>query len=863
MTVRVFSDDIIDLRRQEVRGSGATIGGLGLNGIDFIEVLDQDAVNPAMRQRHIDVKFLRADGVSDGVAPILTEEQFHISGGSRIPEVTIIGVFQGSDAETLRLHVDVPGDFSTYVLSVTLGGESQDPPANFDRVLSNIPFSFKADCTTDFDCAPTDPPAPSSIGTVTPSIDYLAKDYDSFRRMMLNRLSVTTPAWTERNPADIGVTLVEALAYAADHTSYFQDAVATEAYLSMARQRSSVRRHARLLSYTPAEPTNSRAFVAIHTVEDVSSPAIDNPLIARGTRLATKGNAPQGRFDIVIPPDPDTFRAFLRGGSIVFETMEDIHSLIKARNEISIYTWGDESACLVKGSISTFLIGDNTNFKIQVGDVLIFEERIPIHASTLSHDPRRRQAVRISKTPQTVTDIVTGLKVTQIHWHEDDALKMDFNLSTLHPDPACVVLGNVISVDYGRTLDAHSPRPEDIDSINSLLGGGKVSAGNSKRVKLPFQNLISTVPYDEDAARQHAATDFFNTSQASAAATISLFSADSQWHAKLGLLFSDKYETSFVVEYDNHGGAFVRFGDNVYGHRPALGTIFEVRARIAGREGLLNGNVAANSIQHICLDMDQLKADLITAGVILSTGVFATTKQPFSKIYNPLPATGAQQIENLLTTKLNAPASINTQKRAVTLADYENVTRLYKGVDRAYAERRWTGSWYTIYISVDRSKGLRVDDSFKAGLLNYLETFRLAGVDIEIRDPVFVPLSLAFKICVESGYDIADVEQALLTRFSSGLLPDGQKGVFHPDKVTFGQDIRLSPIMAEIASVSGVRYAHTPPQKGGHFRKLYEPQQDYGDVGEIPINSSEIARLDNDPNAPENGTISFTMEGGI
>lgn len=66
---------------------------------------------------------------------------------------------------------------------------------------------------------------------------------------MLDRLANIIPDWQERNPSDIGIAAVEVLAYAGDHLSYFQDAVATEAYLDTARRRVSMRRHARLLDY--------------------------------------------------------------------------------------------------------------------------------------------------------------------------------------------------------------------------------------------------------------------------------------------------------------------------------------------------------------------------------------------------------------------------------------------------------------------------------------------------------------------------------------------------------------------------------------------------------------------------------------
>ena len=54
---------------------------------------------------------------------------------------------------------------------------------------------------------------------------------------MLDRLALLVPDWRERSPADLGVTLVELLAYVGDHLSYHQDAVATEAYLRTARRR--------------------------------------------------------------------------------------------------------------------------------------------------------------------------------------------------------------------------------------------------------------------------------------------------------------------------------------------------------------------------------------------------------------------------------------------------------------------------------------------------------------------------------------------------------------------------------------------------------------------------------------------------
>ena len=100
-----------------------------------------------------------------------------------------------------------------------------------------------------------------------PYINYLAKDYASFRKLILDRLAVTMPDWRERNPADLGITLLELLAYVGDQLSYYQDAVATEAHINTARRRTSIR-HARLVDYPMHDGANARAWLAFETDVD-------------------------------------------------------------------------------------------------------------------------------------------------------------------------------------------------------------------------------------------------------------------------------------------------------------------------------------------------------------------------------------------------------------------------------------------------------------------------------------------------------------------------------------------------------------------------------------------------------------------
>ena len=124
---------------------------------------------------------------------------------------------------------------------------------------------------------------------------------------------VLHPRLAERNPSDLGVTIVEVLAYAADYLSYYQDSVATEAYLDTARRRISVRRHTRLLDFRMMEGTNARVWVQVWVEGPSGASALRLPA---STRLLTRSRVP----DCVDLGSRDYDRA-LEEGALVFQTL--------------------------------------------------------------------------------------------------------------------------------------------------------------------------------------------------------------------------------------------------------------------------------------------------------------------------------------------------------------------------------------------------------------------------------------------------------------------------------------------------------------------------------------------------------------
>src|SRR5258708_7598348 len=242
------------------------------NGIDFLEISDD--------QRSLCVHFF------GHVPENITVANVRIEGGRRIRDIHAVKVEIDSahDPELddcLRITLDKFGDFSIYrlclvervpvdeklALAKAEGKVAWRPMSGLDPRYSCLEFSFKVDCPSDIDCKQA-PPCPPE-GFPAPDTNYPATDYASFRPLILDRLALIMPDWQERHVPDLGITLVELIAYVGDYLSYYQDAVATEAYLDTARKRISVRRHARLVGYRMHEGNNARAWVTVDTSSDL------------------------------------------------------------------------------------------------------------------------------------------------------------------------------------------------------------------------------------------------------------------------------------------------------------------------------------------------------------------------------------------------------------------------------------------------------------------------------------------------------------------------------------------------------------------------------------------------------------------
>jgi hypothetical protein len=822
-------------RKALVRAEGS------LNGIDYLEVLDQAAPPGTPPQQTLLLRCLRSIGA-------LTQDNVRIEGGVRVTDVGVLWARAGNSPELASLlgenesellalineldnldrllvvRTDQPGDFSTYVLRVADSSVLVDqPPPGFDPLLAATTFAFKIECPSDFDCETVQAGPPPGVPEA--AIDYLAKDFSSFRQLMLDRLAVVMPDWKERNLADLGVALVEVLAYAADHLSYFQDAVATEAYLDTARRRISVRRHARLVDYFLHDGANARAWVCFSVAGQSDA---DAATLVAGTRLLSRES--QSEPAVKSPDSSDTSNPGAK--PIVFETLHDVR-LRAQRNTIPFYTWGDPSCTLPVGTIRASLLGGTSELGLTRGDVLLFEEVLgPETGREVDADPAHRHVVRLNVDPVERIDPLSGATVLDIRWHVRDALPFALSLREFagpdgRPRGASVAHANVALADHGRTF------------VDEPLDPQQVPETDRYRPVLRQIGLTQRSPYVHDQARLASAADAIVQDRRSVGPDIVLIGDDETWLPRRDLLASDRFAPEFVVEMEEDGRAHLRFGDDVLGRAPAAGASFTATYRVGNGSA---GNVGAGSIARVVSHLGGI------------TGVT-----------NPLPATGGTDPEPLDQARLYAPQAFRTQERAITAADYGVAAQRHPEVQRAAATRRWTGSWYTMFVTVDRLGGQPVDAAFESDMRAHLERFRLAGHDLEIDAPRFVALDIALTVCVAPGFYRSIVKQALLERFSSVDLPSGQRGFFHPDNFTFGQPVFLSQIIAAVMATPGVYWvdADDTPPKPNRFQRWGQPPRGEVAAGRISMSRLEIARLDNDLNRAENGRIEFLMQSGL
>lgn len=833
----------------------------GANGFRLAYVT-LDATDPPLFA-WLDVEFINANAL----AALPPREAFVVQGRVRrhAPGVSVTEVHPdpGGNPAGLRLKLEPVGDYATYILTTSAAGLTAPDDAltaAMDPLFNALPFKFRPGCFN-ISCAP-DAGGPPRNDTA-PAIDYLARDYDSFRHVLMAAMAARVRNWAPTSEADLDQVLIDLVAARGDELADAHDRVLAERGMATARQRVSLARHSRLVDYHIHQGNQATTTVALHVAA-----ATDLPPVGEEAFAVWNGGA---RWNA--------------GDAVVFALFEDRprwrRRVFAELNELRLYTWSDTVTALERGATSADLTiagqttqasalllrdllrgstapqaGAPADVDASVDRLLIEEVLNPATGTENGRNLQRRQLLRLlpgAARADAMRDPVTGDWFCRVNWAAGDALRERFCFvadcgAAFKPDIS-LFYGNLVELGQGRPrrttfVPEGAPLPASGDT--QLVATHAVHwqpLWRPRGADVELSGAIAELPRDpaiEPLAYRPTPTGGDVAPRSTLVVLVGGFAQP--WSERIDLIESDGSEEHFIVETDEAQTSRLRFGDGRNGAPLPAGATIVCRYQ-TGRG--LAGNVGCDT--------------LTTASVQLL------------RVWNPFDVVDGREPEPRDDIVRRAPEAYRQrQQRAVTLADYAAAAERIAGVAHARARYAWCGSWRAVQVVVDPVGGGVPGADLVVRLRGALDALRLIGDDVEIRAAASVPLDVKLVLCARPAYWIEDLRHVLESEFSDSFTPDGRSGFFHPDAWTFGQSLHASQLIGRALAVQGVDRVlrvsmrrFNPGLGGGLVTVEIAP----GDLpeslpGVLPLGPFEILVVANDPDQLAQGRIVFEIHGG-
>jgi hypothetical protein len=829
---------------EEVRAERARNLGT-LNGMKLVFV----ELHPLAMPTHalLDVEFYNDNVLGDIDTAVNTNgvpvgDIFRIRGGTKMvggenPGEVQVTALSHSSSGYLQLRVEPIGDYSTYTLSVTyLDGAGK---SRFDLLFDNLPFKFRPGCFN-INCAPDFEEGQASD---IPGIDYLAKDFESFKHVLINAMRDRVPDWEPTSEADLDQVILDLLAADGDLLSDFQDRVMAEAYLGRARRRVSLARHARLMDYH------------IHQGNQAS------------TMLAFEVNAAASTSPVPIGAEFGVWTGenWNDSGSVIFITSE-AHNCYPALNRLEPYTWDGALMALDAGATSADLalpvpldptVEADANAlrdlfrSAEVRYIAIYEDLNPSTGTANGRDIRKRQLLTLVEgdgAAESVFDPMgggTGRWFVRVHWLQSDGLEQRYCFITRCTgkppiENVSVFTGNLVDATQGRPhRTTFRPASEMLASDDNRLF---VRLDERHFEETPW-GIFCTMPRGPLAYRETPPGGELRTKTT---LRVMVDGFASPWEEQIDLIESQGASRHFIVETDEQAFSHLRFGTGVNGMSIPAGAKFIICEYQVGRGS--EGNVGADTL----------------------TGFDAAAAASVQAVWNPFDVVNGRDPETRDEIVRRVPEAYRSrQLRAVTLADYVARASELDEVSHAHAQYRWTGSWRTVRMAIDPVGTTVLDRPSLQRIERHLDAVRLIGEDLEVRVARYVSLDINLQLCVHPDYWAEDLSAELEMEFSDSYTAEGRPGFFHPDEWTFGQALHASQLIGRAMCVKGVERVLLVSMRrwnagaGSPVVVVVTPEElGMNIIDSIEVDDDEIIRVSNDPNHLELGRILFDIRGG-
>jgi predicted regulator of Ras-like GTPase activity (Roadblock/LC7/MglB family) len=306
------------------------------------------------------------------------------------------------------------------------------------------------------------------------------------------------------------------------------------------------------------------------------------------------------------------------------------------------------------------------------------------------------------------------------------------------------ILGNVVAATQGETVS------------REVLGSGDGTVPN-QRFTLKKKDLTHLA-----AAVTGGVTD-----------TLEIRVDGVRWSEVPSLYRAGPHDRVYVVRIDDDGFATVIFGDGDHGARLPTGqenVLADYRFGVG-----LEGDVAAHALTLL-------------------------PQRPLgvSGVDNPREASGAADPEHLADARANAPLTVLTLDRVVSLRDYEDYAQAFAGIAKARATSILGPTGPIVYLSLAGPDGAQVSPDTIETLLAALDVVRDSRVAVEAGSPDPTLFRVGLDVLVDPDRVVAEVQAAVGTAL---------RAAFSVDRRSFGQAVRESEVLALAQDVPGVRAA--------------------------------------------------------
>jgi len=348
------------------------------------------------------------------------------------------------------------------------------------------------------------------------------------------------------------------------------------------------------------------------------------------------------------------------------------------------------------------------------------------------------------------TAVATGQVASEVVEIKTVATTGNATLITFTTSLTGTYLRSTVTVNANVARATHGETKKE-----EILGSGDGSA--------PFQRFV---------LKQKPLTFISAPVAGGAKSTLEVRVKDVLWQETSSFYGAEPGDRSYVVRQADDGTATLLFGDGVTGARLPTGTN---NVKATYRVGLgLAGN---------------LDAGVITTLLSRPLGAKAVT--------NPVPATGAGDPEVLADARVNAPLTVLTLERIVSVQDFEDFARAFAGIGKAQATLLWNGERQLVHLTVAAANGSAIDphsDLFQ-NLLAAIDSARHVDQPLQVSPHSPLTFTLAARIAV----DAASIKDDVLAAAKSALA-----SAFSFAARAFGQGVASSEILTVLQNVPGV-----------------------------------------------------------